>query len=156
MLTPKEALMAWLKQIQIPQERLSGFAICPFSKQIRGEPAMISTLIEDIEPPKAKDINKILIYHVLDEGITVEELENEVYILNSKYKPELLFLGDHKDRNTYINGVQTNNGHYNFILCQPLEDLRSARKVLAKTPYYSYWDEEYLKEILGEDYGSLD
>lgn len=156
MLTPKEALMEWLRKIQLPQEKLAGFAICPFSKQIRGEPQMISTFIENIEPPKAKDIKKILIYHILDQEITPDELMDEVYILNSKYKPELLFLAEHKDRDTYINGVQTNNGHYNFILCQPLEDLRSARKVLAKTPYYSYWDDDYLKEVLGEDYGSLD
>lgn len=156
MLTPKEALLQWLKRIQIPQEKLSGFAICPFSKQIRGEPAMVSTYFEDITPPSAKEINKIIVYHILDENLTLEEFDNEVYILNSKYKPELLFLGDYATHDTFINGVQTNNGHYNFVLCQPLDDLRSARKVLAKTPYYSYWDDEYLQEILGEDYGMLD
>ena len=71
--------------------------------------------------------------------------------LNEKYL-DLIFLPDHKNRDTYINGVKTNNGNHNIILCQPKKKLKDARAALKKTDYYTYWDKEYLKEILGEDY----
>ena len=48
--------------------------------------------------------------------------------------------------------MQTNNGKYNLVLCQPRKDLTEARKKLGKTNYYDYWDEKYLQEVLEEDY----
>jgi hypothetical protein len=53
---------------------------------------------------------------------------------------------------TFIQGIKTNNGKYNLILSQPTEKLRHFREKLAKTEYYNLWDEEYLKEILENDY----
>ena len=53
---------------------------------------------------------------------------------------------------TFIHGVQTNNGKYNLILAQPTQKLRKFRESLAKTEYYDLWDDDYLKEILGDDY----
>ena len=38
------------------------------------------------------------------------------------------------------------------MLCQPRKELTEARKKLAKTNYYDYWDENYLQEVLEEDY----
>jgi hypothetical protein len=64
--------------------------------------------------------------------------------------PEMVFLPDHKDRDTFINGVQTNNGKYNLILCQWRDNLESARTKLKNSNYYSFWDQEYLKEILSQ------
>jgi hypothetical protein len=43
----------------------------------------------------------------------------------------------------------------NIILAQPKEKLRKFREKLAKTSYYDLWDEEYLKEILADDYKNL-
>jgi hypothetical protein len=62
------------------------------------------------------------------------------------------FFEDCGSYETFISGVQTNNGRYNLILAQPKEKLKEFRKKLAQTDYYSYWSDEYLKEILGEDY----
>jgi len=33
--------------------------------------------------------------------------------------------------------------------------LTEARKKLAKTNYYDYWDKNYLKEVLEDDYGII-
>jgi len=65
------------------------------------------------------------------------------------------FFEDCASYNTFINGVQTNNGKYNLILGQPKEKLKKFREQLAKTTYYTHWDKEYLKEILGNDYDEL-
>ena len=65
-----------------------------------------------------------------------------------KYK----FIADHRKSNTKINGVPTSNGKYNLVLCQPREELTEARKKLAKTDYYKYWDKNYLEDVLEEDH----
>jgi transcription elongation factor Elf1 len=54
-------------------------------------------------------------------------------------------------RDTFISGVKTNNEKFNLILCQSKKKLSAIRKKLAKTDYYSFWTEEYLEQILGED-----
>lgn len=148
---PTEALYDWFKRIQVPHTEIGGFAICPYSKSVR-HLDLIETKLADIFPPDPASVDKILVYRVEDE-VSPEELDKACEEL-SDYR--LIFLGDHKDRNTYINGVQTNNGHYNFVLCQPLDELNDARRKLLKTKYYDYWDKEYMKEIFGEYYGSLD
>ena len=68
-------------------------------------------------------------------------------ILSWQY-PDIIFLPDHKDRKTFINGVQTNNGKHNLLLCQLRSRLKIARDKLKKSNYYSFWTEDYLKEIL--------
>ena len=148
---PTEALYEWFKRIQVPHDEIGGFSICPYSKSVR-HLDLIETKLSDIIPPDVASVNKILVYRVEDE-LTDAELDQWCTENSNK---ELIFLGDHKDRNTYINGVQTNNGHYNFILCQPVDELNDARRKLLKTKYYDYWDEDYMKEIFGEYYGSLD
>ena len=65
------------------------------------------------------------------------------------------FLSDAKNEDTFINGVQSNNGKYNLVLAQPRKDLLLARKKLAKTNYYDNYDENYLKEVLEEDYDNI-
>ena len=44
---------------------------------------------------------------------------------------------------------------FRSILAQPTEKLRQFREKLAKTSYYDLWDEEYLKEILEDDYNVI-
>ena len=41
------------------------------------------------------------------------------------------------------------------MLCQPRKELTEARKKLSKTDYYKYWDKSYLKEVLEEDYSTV-
>ena len=60
----------------------------------------------------------------------------------------MIFLPDHPEHKTYINGVQTNNKFYPCILVQNKKELEEARAKLKTTKYYSYWDSKYLKEIM--------
>ena len=77
-----------------------------------------------------------------------EELSEHCERLAELY-PDMIFLPD-STRETFINGVQTNNGKYNLILCQSKKKLLDARRQLAKTDYYTFWDPEYLREIVGD------
>jgi len=77
----------------------------------------------------------------------VDELRAIAAEYNKQF-PDLVFLPDHKDRYTEINGVQTNNGKHNIILCQWRDNLEQARAKLKNTKYYTFWTEYYLQEIL--------
>lgn len=144
-------LKEWISAIAVPQEDLGGMAICPFAS-LAARFSMIRVEGE-IVPPTDLDFDVVI--YLLPETVSLESMVELCDNLNKTYD-SLVFLPDHKDRNTHINGVQTNNGKHNIILCQPKDKLRSARKALMKTKYYTYWSEDYLREIFGEDYGNLD
>ena len=93
---------------------------------------------------------EVVIYAVEDDH-DADFLYAMVDDYNRVYK-NYKFIPDHRIAKTFINGVQTNNGKYNLVLCQPRKDLTEARKKLGKTNYYDYWDEKYLQEVLEEDY----
>jgi hypothetical protein len=134
----------WIERITKPREELGGFGVCPYAKGAKYE--LIETDGGDINPPPWDF--ELIIYK-----LPAEYSPDEVCAIASEYNkmyPELVFLPDPKDKDTYINGVQTNNGKYNLILCQWRDNLNNAREKLANTTYYSYWSEEYLKEILSQ------
>lgn len=135
-------LSDWVARISKPSEEIGGLPVCPFAS--KSELSIIDTDGSDIDPPPW-DFD--LIIYKLPEQYTIEELTDLAKEYNSMY-PEMIFLPDHKDRNTFINGVQTNNGIYNLILCQWRDNLEKARSKLFGTKYYTFWDEDYLKEIL--------
>lgn len=131
----------WIKHLTSKQILLGGFSICPFAK---GSPyGLVETDGSNISPPSVEfDLIIYLLPDYLD--------SNAMHKISNRYNnlfPELIFLPDGK-RYTEINGVQTNNDRYNLILCQYRYNLELARKKLSETNYYSFWDKEYLKEIL--------
>jgi len=136
------AIDDWVNRISKPRDELGGFSVCPFAKGAEYE--LIETDGSNIDPPPWDF--ELIIYK-----LPAHYTEQEVCAIADEYNklfPDLVFLPDPKDRNTYINGVQTNNGEYNLILCQWRDNLNKARSKLENTKYYTYWAEEYLKEIL--------
>ena len=89
--------------------------------------------------------------YVVESNISAQFLYDAVDDYNRNY-PEYKFIADHGKTKTYIQGIQTSNGKYNLVLCQPRQELTEARKKLSKTDYYSYWDKDYLEEVLEDDY----
>jgi hypothetical protein len=132
----------WIKHISQPREELGGFSVCPFAKGAEYE--FVETDGSDINPPPW---NFELIIYKLPESYTIDEVISIAEEYNKVF-PELVFLPDPKDKDTFINGVQTNNSRFNLILCQWRDNLNLVREKLTGTKYYSYWSEEYLKEIL--------
>ena len=131
----------WVERLAKPREELGGMSVCPFAKN--SDYSIVETDGGDINPPPW-DFE--LIVYKLPNAYSVDEL-TEIATEYNKIFPEIIFLPDHKDRETYINGVATNNGKYNLILCQWRDNLNKARSKLEHTKYYSFWDQTYLKEI---------
>lgn len=132
----------WIERISIKHESLNGFAVCPFAKGAEYE--VIETDGSDVNPPPW-DFE--LIIYKLPDNYTEYEIIELAKEYNNMYT-SMIFLPDPKSRYTEINGIQTNNGKYNLILCQWRDKLIKAREKLSNTTYYSVWDDEYLQEIL--------
>ena len=138
----KQDIDNWISHLSTKQVLLGGLSVCPFAKNSEYE--IVLTDGSNINPPPW-DFE--LIIYVLPEDYSQEELMSIAFEYNKIY-PDLIFLPDHKDRYTEINGIQSNNSKHNLILCQWRDNLNTAREKLANTSYYSFWDQEYLKEIL--------
>jgi hypothetical protein len=136
------AIEDWIIRISKPSVELGGLSVCPYAKGAEYE--IIETDGSDINPPPwdfELIIYKLPNYYTQDDVVSIAKEYNKLYL-------DMIFLPDPKDRYTEINGVQSNNGKYNIILCQWRDKLTSAREKLQKTNYYTFWNKEYLKEIL--------
>lgn len=131
-------------RITQPRQELGGLSVCPYAKGADYE--IIETDGSTIDPPPW-DFE--LIIYKLPDYYNQQEV-NDIAAEYNKIYPDMVFLPDPRDKYTEINGVQTNNGEYNLILCQWRDNLNKARNKLKTTSYYTYWANEYLTEILSQ------
>jgi hypothetical protein len=139
----------WIDSVSELRPDLGGFAICPFAK--KSSYKIIPCKLTNIIPITDYDV---LIF-VVEDNLSLNQISEWVDFYNQKY-PKFKFFEDCASYDTFINGIQTNNGKYNLILAQPKEKLKKFREILTKTNYYDYWDNDYLKEILEDDYNILE
>ena len=146
MFSEKESyILNWIKEVSKVRPELNGFAICPFASKSKFK--IIECSVDELF---VLDGYQVLIF-IVEDYLDLDTIDFWVNFYNSKY-PNWKFFEDCGSYDTYINGIKTNNGKYNLILGQPTDKLRKFRENLAKTSYYDLWDDEYLKEILENDY----
>ena len=138
-------ILHWVKQLSKLRPEIGNFSICPYASGANFQ--IIEEKLYKITPNSEYDV----IIYVVEDDISADFLYDAVDDYNRNY-PEYRFIADHGKTKTYIQGIQTGNGKYNLVLCQPREELTEARKKLAKTNYYDYWDKDYLEEVLEDDY----
>jgi hypothetical protein len=144
-MTEKEAYIhEWIKELSKPNDTLDGFSVCPYASG--SKTLIVETTIDDIVPHSGYDV----IVFIVEDFWRPDQVEKWVKVYNEKFQ-YYKFFEDLSSRDTFIGGVKTNNKKFNLILCQSKKKLSSIRKKLAKTDYYSFWTEEYLEQILGED-----
>jgi len=149
-MTEKEQhIFNWIHEVSKIRPELNGFAICPFASKSKYR--IVECSASAIEPIEGLDV----IIYIIEDHFNLEEVQKWVNICNHKYMG-WKFFEDCGAYDTYIKGIQTNNGKYNLILGQPTEKLRKFRENLAKTSYYDMWGSEYLKEILEDDYDIIE
>jgi hypothetical protein len=134
-------LQDWIIGLTKPKTELGRFATCPYAQFAKYQIEKRS--ISDLQPLEGVEVA----IFVLDDSHTLEDLLEACRALNEAY-PDYVFLDDHKDDHSYINGVQTNNGKYNLILCQNKAKLLKAREALRNTRYYSYWEKSFYNKIV--------
>lgn len=139
-------LIEWISKISQENPDIGGFAICPFAKHNTYK--IVECSINDIKP---LDEEFGVVIFVVEDDLDLAFARKKIEELNETYL-EYMFFDDFRDEPSYINGIKTNNGKYNLILYQNHDFLTKIRQKLAKTNYYDYWDDEYLQQILGEQY----
>ena len=138
-------ILHWIGQLSKIRPELGNFAICPYAS--KADYTVVDEKLSQIVPNNDFDVT----IYVVEENISAQFLYDAVDDYNRNY-PDYKFIADHGKTKTYIQGIQTSNGKYNLVLCQLRNELTEARKKLAKTNYYDYWDKEYLEEVLEDDY----
>ena len=145
-MTEKEAYInEWILEVSKNRPELKGFAVCPYASSSKN--LIVETTIDDIVPEPGHDV----IIFIIEDFWRPDQVAKWVNHYNEKF-PYYKFFEDLSSRDTFIGGVKTNNEKFNLILCQSKKKLSKIRKKLAETEYYTYWTEDYLKEILGDDY----
>ena len=138
-------ILHWIGQLSKIRPELGSFAICPYASKAKF--AIFEEKLCRIMPNDEYDV----IIYIVEDDIDKQFLYDAVDDYNHNYS-DYKFIADHGKTKTYIQGIQTSNGFFNLVLCQPRKELTEARKKLAKTNYYDYWDKDYLEEVLEEDY----
>ena len=141
-------ILNWIHNLSKIRPELGNFAICPYAS--KANYTIVDEKLSQIVPNNDFDV----IIYVVEDNISAQFLYDAVDDYNRNY-PDYKFIADHGKTKTYIQGIQTSNGKYNLVLCQPRKELTEARKKLAKTNYYDYWDESYLKEVLEDDFSEV-
>ena len=141
----EEYVKEWISKISQIRPELGNFAICPFSSAATYK--IVEAPIDDIMPITGCDV----VIFVVEDYLDADAIQMWCEIYNTIY-PKYIFLEDCGNYHTFINGIQTNNGKYNLLLCQSKQKLRQSRQILAESGYYEHWNDAMLKEILGEDY----
>ena len=136
----------WIKTIQKSHPDLKGHSICPFAKANTYK--IVTCSINDIKP--LEEEFGVVIF-IVEDDLDPEYGYQKIEELNKLY-PKYKFFDDFRDEDSFINGVQTNNGKYNLVLYQDSQFLTKMRSILAKTNYYDLWEDEYLNKILEKDY----
>ena len=142
-------ILNWIKNVSEVRPELNGFAICPFAAKSKFK--IVECSVEDIQPIEDYEV----IIFIVEDYLDLDAINFWVDYYNSTYE-KWKFFEDCGSYDTFINGIQTNNGKYNLILGQPTEKLRKFRENLAKTSYYDLWDKDYLKEILENDFDLIE
>ena len=138
----KQEIEDWIEKISESRPELNGFAICPYSKNSNYK--IVKCEPENITIENGYDV---IIYIITESNL--DKINNWVEFYNNKFK-DWIFFEDCANYNTFISGVQTNNGKHNLILAQPRNKLMKFREALKKTDYYSFWSKEYYNEIVGD------
>ena len=142
-------ILEWIRKLSEIRPELGNFAICPYAS--KANYTIVDEKLSQIVPNNDFDV----IIYVVEDNISAQFLYDAVDDYNRNY-PDYKFIADHGKTKTYIQGIQTSNGKYNLVLCQPRKELTEARKKLAKTNYYDHWEQNYLEEVLEDDYGVID
>lgn len=139
-----ENINKWIEHVMAPRDELGGQSLCPFA---RPNPRVVEHETFKYENFQIVTNVPVQVHIELSKTSSFDVLTKICQQLKDAHK-NMIFLPDHPEHKTYINGVQTNNNFYPCILAQNKKELEEARAKLKTTKYYSYWDSKYLKEIM--------
>ena len=113
----------WIEKISTICPDLGDFSVYSFASTATIK--IIECNVEDIIPVQGYDV----VFYVVEDYLDLASIQFWVKFYNDLYD-KYVFLEDCAGYETFIEGVQTNNGKYNLILMQNREKLREHRHIL--------------------------
>ena len=151
----EEYLKTWILDVlSKPEPLLNNLPVCPYARA-----ALLDNKIKFQRSNNyVQDIDNVfnswnpeidVVILVCDDNIDGTKFSQDVKEINKKYV-SLGFgcLEDHVDIPEMLDNVTFNNGKYNLILCQPLDTLNKAAKILESKGYYKNWKKDYYDEVV--------
>lgn len=140
-MTPHQVVQEWIERVKTKQAALDNFPICPFAKEL---PKIVE--VDKLNESAITSVTELTVYVEKTTVSTFEEINEVCLKLNKKYTDHI-FLPDHPEQKNYVQGIETGNQKLPLIIAQLKTELLPARRKLEQTKYYSFWNEEYIKEI---------
>jgi hypothetical protein len=135
----------WISQVSEKRVEFGGYSLSSNSSE--DVVSIQEVNIDDIYPEPGNDV----VIFIVENFWRPYQIHKWVEFYNEKYS-YYKFFADCAEKNIMINGVKTNNSKYNLILYQSKQKLSKTRKNLQNLNYYPHWEENYLKEIFGNEY----
>jgi hypothetical protein len=136
-------IQEWIKKVSVTHSELENISICPFADS--ADTKIVACNVEDITPVKGYDV----VFYVVEDYLDLQSVRFWVDFYNKLYT-EYIFLEDYATYDSYIQGIQTNNGKYNLILMQQRKKLLIYREILRQSGYYDNWTDEMMQEVMGQ------
>lgn len=148
-------LREWVDSVlSVPHELLNSLPICPFAKKaiLENQVEFIRTenYIADITD-KLQNWNDNIhaVVFVCDDDIDPSTFASDVKNLNLKVMlDDFVLLEDHVDIPEPFHGIQFNNGRYNLIIAQKLNNINEASRYLCREGYYVNWTDELYNDVV--------
>ena len=136
-------IQEWIKKVSVTHSELGDISICPFAASANIK--IVECNVEDIIPVEGYDV----VFYVVEDYLDLQSVQFWVDLYN-KLHTEYIFLEDCATYDSYIEGIQTNNGKYNLILMQQREKLLRHREILRQSGYYDNWTDEMMQEVMSQ------
>ena len=104
----------WIQTLSESHEELGGYSICPYAGAAKF--SVTECDLRDIVWKVDTSSEDVQIF-IVEDDCTLDEMMDWRNALNRRYK-DYLFLDDHRDEATYIQGIQSNFGKGNLIICK--------------------------------------
>jgi hypothetical protein len=151
-------LHQWMKDfIEQPNEKLNGWAPCPYARQARinnkiqilfNDPAHFDQAINQASVMlQDKEAVIVVFDHTL---ISHEDLT--IFVRNKNLelnKENIVILRDHPEDTEYINDVKMNFDLCGLLVIQHLSELKKASEFLESKGYYNSWDANVHQAMTG-------
>ena len=136
-------IQEWIKKVSVTHSELGDISICSFAASANTK--IVECNVEDIIPVEGYDV----VFYVVEDYLDLQSVQFLVDFYN-KLHTEYIFLEDCATYDSYIQGIQTNNGKYNLILMQQREKLLRHREILRQSGYYDNWTYEMMQEVMSQ------
>jgi hypothetical protein len=151
----EQYLRSWIEEVlSVPHELMNSLPVCPFAKKamLENKIEFIRTIdyVTDIKSKLAAWDDSIhAVVFVCDDECDPVTFAEDVREINKECMPnDFILLEDHVKIPEPFHGISFNNGRYNLIIAQRLQNINEASRYLCREGYYVNWSDELYDDVV--------